>query len=121
MGTSTGTHNSKRELSKNFVENQETREFIDRVLKRTPEESVNIIPSDLAREIMTEKKLEILETVQEEDVTGIRDLARKVERDPSTVKKDLDKLWKYGLINYKEEGNRKKPVRTADKIVIEPF
>jgi len=103
------------------VENKETREFINRVLKRGREETVNIIPKELARELLTEKKLEILETIQEKEVESMRDLARKLDRDPGIVKKDLDKLWRNGLIDYEEDGNKKKPVRTADKIVIEPF
>lgn len=108
-------------MSENYVENQETRDFINRVLKRDREETVNIIPKELARELLTPKKLEILETIKEEEVESMRGLSRKLDRDPSIVKKDLDKLWKNGLIDYQEEGNKKKPVRTADKIVIEPF
>ena len=105
----------------NFVEDEETREFIDRVFGSYPNQSIYIIPTEIAREVMSEKRLEILEVLRERDVSGIRELARKVDRDPSTVKKDLDKLWKYGLINYEEEGYRKKPVRTADKVIVEIF
>jgi len=113
-----GTQN---QLSQNFVEDQETRDFINRVLQREREETVNIIPKEAARDIMTEKKLEILHTLDEIEVSGVRDLAREMDRDPGQVTKDLKQLWQYGLIDYQEEGRRKKPVRTADKIIIEPF
>lgn len=121
MSSKTDTQTSQNQVSRNFVEDQEAREFINRVLKRDRDETVNVIPKELARELLTEKKLEILETVQEENIESMRGLARKLGRDPGIVKKDLDKLWKNGLIDYEKEGNKKKPVRTADKIVIEPF
>lgn len=121
MGSTPDTRHTQNQVSHNYVENQETRDFINRVLKRDREETVNIIPKELARELLTPKKLEILETIQEEEVESMRDLARKLDRDPGIVKKDLDKLWKHGLIDYEEDGRKKKPVRTADKIVIEPF
>jgi len=111
----------EKHLSQNFVENQETRDFIKKVLKEDREETVNIVPKEAARKIMTEKKLEILHTLDEKEVSGVRDLAGEIDRDPGQVTKDLKQLWQYGLMDYEKNGRKKEPVRTADKIVIEPF
>jgi len=121
MGSATvkSTEDEKRDV-KNYVADEETREFIYEVMRRS-DETVNVVPKDLAKKILTEKRIEIIETVQEEEVESINDLARKLDRDPSIVTRDLELLKRYGIIDFKKEGNRKVPVRTAEKVVVEPI
>jgi len=107
--------------NRDYANSEELREQALDLLKKDWEESVTLVPSDLAREILTEKRMEILEALKEEEIGSMRALSRELERDPSAVKRDLDLLWKHSLIDYEEEGNRKKPVRSTDKILIEPF
>jgi len=121
MGSTTveSTEDENGEV-KNYVSDEETREFIYEVMRRS-DETVNVIPKELAKKILTEKRIEIIETVQEEKVESIRDLCRKLDRDQSIVTRDLKLLKKYGIIEFNKEGNSKVPVRTADKVVVEPF
>ncbi|MFB6147277.1 MAG: transcriptional regulator [Candidatus Nanohaloarchaea archaeon] len=99
-------------------------EFVDFFRETIENESgisTHVIPNDLARKILTEKRMELMNTVREDEIESKRDLARKLDRNIKAVSTDLDILWKYGVINYREEGNRKIPELSADKIIVEPF
>jgi predicted transcriptional regulator len=99
-------------------------DFIDFFKKTAKEEkdvSTHVIPSDMARKILTEKRMELINTIREEEISSQRDLSRKVDRNIKSVSTDLEILWKYGVINYREDENRKIPELSADKIIVEPF
>ncbi|MFB6099899.1 MAG: hypothetical protein ABEK16_01370 [Candidatus Nanohalobium sp.] len=108
------------EESKSYVD-EDTLDFVKEVIENNKDVSTHVVPAELAREIMTEKRIEIIETIREEEIESKRDLARKLDRDIKSVSRDLDVLWKYGIVDYREEGNRKIPEITADKIIIEPL
>lgn len=111
----------EKEGSKSYV-GEDTLEFVKEVIENNKDVSTHVIPAELARKIMTEKRIEIIETIREEEIESKRDLARKVDRDISVVSKDLKVLWKYGIVEYREEdNNRKIPEITAEKIIIEPL
>jgi len=106
----------------NSYVDEDTLDFVKEVIENNEDISTHIIPAELAREIITEKRLEIINTIREEEIESKRDLARKTDRDISVVSKDLKTLWKHGLIEYREESNNRKiPELTADKIIIEPL
>lgn len=97
-------------------------EFFKQIVQRNKDVSTEVVPSKLAREILTEKRIELINKIREEDqIESKRDLARKLDRDIKAVSRDLDTLWKYGIIDYTKEKNRKIPELTADKIIIEPL
>ena len=115
------TETEENEENVSYVEDAETREFIRKVVMEDPGESVYILPKEGSDEILTEKRMEIIRTLREEDVKSIRSLARILERDVSAVSRDLEILWENDIIEYREEQNRKIPELTTDKIVVEPF
>ncbi len=96
--------------------------LIKRVIEESDEESVYILPKEVAREVLTEERMRIIETLREEEVSSKRDLARKLDRDIKNVSNDLDLLWKHSVIGYeKGEGNSKIPKLSADEIIVEPL
>jgi predicted transcriptional regulator len=114
--TDAGDIQSERnEIDSEFVE------FFKKTAEEEKDISTHVIPSDMARKILTEKRMELINTIREEDISSQRDLSRKVDRNIKSVSTDLEILWKYGVINYREEENRKIPELSADKIIVEPF
>lgn len=79
-----------------------------------------ILRPEIAREVMTEKRLELIEEIAEGEAESIRDLAKKVGRDKSAVYKDLQVLYEHQVIAFKEDGNRKVPVMKHDHIFPMP-
>lgn len=74
-------------------------------------------PSDVQR-LLTPKRLELIQTVMSEEVGSIRDLAEKLERNPSEVHEDIHTLKEYGVVELRDEGRAKKPVVPYDDIDI---
>ena len=106
---------------KNFLDDRHM-EFLREVIENHPDESVCIVPREVAREVLTEKRLEIIDKLREEEVESKRNLAQKLERDIKNVSEDLDILWRHGIIEYKEgKGTSKIPVIEEDRILIEPL
>lgn len=118
MKADTDTGNIK---SGKDVVDSEFIEFFKKTVKEEKDVSTHVIPNDIARKILTEKRMELINTIREEKISSQRDLSRKVDRNIKSVSTDLEVLWKYGVINYKEEENRKIPKISADKIIVEPF
>lgn len=83
--------------------------------------STYVIPKYEARKLLTPHRIDLIEMIREEDIYSMRDLSRKLGRDIKNISEDLKVLKEYDLIEYREEGNRKIPELTADKIVIEPL
>lgn len=83
----------------------------------------NVYVTDLAeaRRLTTEKRLEVLSVLAEEEVDSKRDLARRLDRDISIVSRDLDVLWEAGVIDYEEQGSAKRPVLVHETILTKPI
>jgi predicted transcriptional regulator len=70
----------------------------------------------------TPSTLDLLVSVQREQPASINETARVVERDVSTVHKQLTRLESLGVIYFDEEGQSKRPVVWFDDLVIDlPF
>jgi len=79
-----------------------------------------VLSREAAAEILTEKRLELLDYLNNHEVESIRDLARQLERDKRNVSDDLDILWENDLIEYEEDGSKKQPYPTSKNIFIKP-
>lgn len=84
-------------------------------------EDVLFIDLEDARKVLTEKRLEIIETIRDEDIESIRDLARKLDRQENVVHDDLMLLFEEGIIDFEEEANRKMPVLRHENIFVRPI
>lgn len=70
----------------------------------------------------TPSTLDLIATVRREQPASINEAARAVDRDVSTVHKQLTRLESLGVIYFAEEGQSKRPVVWFDDLVIDiPF
>jgi len=90
------------------------------VIDRTDDKDVLVLSLESANKITTDERLRMMDILKEREFDSIRQLARVLDRDPSVVKKDLDLLFKYDVIEYIEERGRKKPRLKHDHVLVEP-
>ena len=74
-----------------------------------------------ARKVLTEGRLEIIETIRDEDIESIRDLARMLDRGENVGYEDLKLLFEEGIIDFETEANRKIPVLRHKNIFVRPI
>jgi len=83
--------------------------------------SVKVISHELADRVFTPKRREILQALNENDVSSQRELARLLDRDPGAVQRDLTELIDADLVDVVENGRSKQPVLAHDTIIAEPL
>ena len=98
----------------------EKRGEIARALAEQGMEDVFVLDRESAREVLTEKRTEILDTLKTEEVESVRHLAEVLDRDKSVVSQDLQVLARNDLVEYDEEGRRKVPNVKHENVVIAP-
>jgi len=68
--------------------------------------------------LMSEKSLELLHAVAEEEPSSIRELARMVDRDYREVHRNMEELESLNVVEFVEEGRSKKPFVWYDNIEV---
>lgn len=76
---------------------------------------------DTAEEVLTAKRMELIEAISERDIESVRDLARQLDRDVSIVSRDLDVLYEAGVIEFEANGRAKTPALAHETVLIEPI
>lgn len=71
------------------------------------------------RELLTPRRMELLEAVMEEPPDSMRDLADRLDRDIHDVHTDLHLLADYRIIYFREDGRAKKPYVPYETVRIE--
>lgn len=56
------------------------------------------------RKLLTDKRVEVLETLMEASAESITALAKRLGRSYSAVYEDIDVLAEYGIVKFQEEG-----------------
>ncbi len=81
---------------------------------------VNKDDLDLVRKILTEERLRLIQVIKERNPKSIYELARILNRNRSSVMRDLKHLRSIGLIEFDDSGkrNRKKPIVRYEEINI---
>lgn len=74
-----------------------------------------------AESILTDRRLELLETIRDSSIHSVTDLAETLDRDPAAVSRDLDLLFEHDLIEYEQDGSRKISVLKHESILVEPI
>lgn len=92
-----------------------------RALNEAGFDGVQVVTRETAKFLLTPKRLELLDTIREEDVSSVRELAELVGRDKGQVSRDLADLAERGIITYEEDGRSKRPVLVQKNIVVEPI
>jgi len=80
-----------------------------------------VIDFGTARSVLTDRRMELLETVRDEEVESVTDLAEMLGRDEAAVSRDLDLLCQNDMIEYERDGRRKIPKLKHDTVVVEPL
>ncbi|MDX1747659.1 MAG: transcriptional regulator, partial [Halobacteriales archaeon] len=71
------------------------------------------------RELLTDRRMELIEEVMEDPSESIRALADRLDRDVSDVHDDLYLLADYDIIHFEEDGRAKKPYVPYETVRIE--
>jgi len=71
------------------------------------------------RQLLTDRRMELLEAVIERPPESIRALADRLDRDVHDVHDDLHLLAEYDVIHFEENGRAKKPYVPYDTVRIE--
>lgn len=71
------------------------------------------------RQLLTDRRMELLEAVMEHPPASIRALTDRLDRDVHDVHNDLHLLAEYGIIHFEEDGRSKKPYVPYDTVRIE--
>lgn len=105
----------------NFLD-EDRIELVKQLIEDNEDKSIHILPKEVAREVLTEKRMEIITVLREKEISSKRDLARELNRDIKNVSNDLDVLWKHSVIDYEDgKGTSKVPVLASDEIIVEPL
>lgn len=83
--------------------------------------SVQVISPEIASRVLTDKRREMINVLESTDISSQRELARKLDRDPGAVQRDLTELIEAGIVEVREEGRSKRPVLTHDTVIVEPL
>ena len=71
------------------------------------------------RQLLTDRRMELLEEVMEHPPASIRALANQLDRDVHDVHDDLHLLAEYDIIYFEADGRAKKPYVPYDTVRIE--
>ena len=107
--------------SRDEVERITARSELARALAQGGFGPVQVISIEAANDVLTPRRVEILETLACEEVKSVRDLARRLGRDKGQVSRELGTLVKHGIVRFERVGAAKKPTLTQERIVVEPI
>ncbi|MBS8126422.1 transcriptional regulator, partial [Haloferax volcanii] len=80
---------------------------------------VNFEDRTRLRQLLTDRRMELLEEVMERPPESIRALASRLERDVHDVHDDLHLLAEYDIVHFEKDGRAKKPYVPYDTVRIE--
>jgi len=80
---------------------------------------VNFEDRTRVRQLLTDRRMELLEAVMEQPPESMRALADRLERDIHDVHNDLHLLAEYDIIQFEEDGRAKKPYVPYDTVRVE--
>jgi len=80
---------------------------------------VNFEDRSRVRQLLTDRRMELLEAVMEHPPESMRALADRLDRDIHDVHNDLHLLAEYDIIHFEEDGRAKKPYVPYDTVRVE--
>jgi predicted transcriptional regulator len=98
-----------------------TEEEMVEVMESAPGNRTLWLKPETFKDLFTDKRLEIVEKLKEEEFESIRDLSNTLDREPSAVQKDLKQLFEHSIVDFKKESTRKIPGLRPDAILVEPI
>lgn len=79
-----------------------------------------VLARERAEDIFHDRRLEILDYLEEHDPHSVRALASELGYDKGVLSRDLQKLASIDVVEYVEEGRAKAPRLKHNHVVIEP-
>jgi len=79
---------------------------------------VNFEDRSRVRQLLTDRRMELLESVMENPPESMRGLADRLDRDVHDVHNDLHLLAEYDIIYFEEDGRAKKPYVPYDTVRV---
>jgi len=77
-----------------------------------------LLDLDAAARVLTDKRRELLERIDEGEVESVRRLADNLGRDKAAARRDLDLLFEHDLIEYEQDGPRKVPTAKHETVLV---
>lgn len=74
-----------------------------------------------AKDILTDKRIEILRALTRKYFDSITELTEDLDRDKKNVSEDIKKLYENGIIDIEQKGRKKAPRFRFNKIVLDPL
>lgn len=99
----------------------ERRDAFADALAREGYTDVLVLTRGDARELVTERRLAILDYLREHQPSSVSALADALGYDVGDVSRDLDLLGRYDVTERVTEGRRKAPRLKHDHVVVEPL
>jgi predicted transcriptional regulator len=109
-----GSHSS-------LEERRERRAEMAQALARGGMEGVHVISLEQAEEVLTPRRMEILDVLSHGEYESVRGLARELGRDKGQVSRDLGLLAEHGIVTFDTDGRSKSPRLGQEHVVIEPI
>ena len=75
--------------------------------------------TDQLAQVFTPRAIDLLQAIAQEEPASIREATRLVDRDIKQVSENLDRLEEYGVVEYVQEGQAKRPVVPYDEVDIQ--
>ena len=79
-----------------------------------------VLTRERAEDIFHDRRLDLLDYLEEHDPRSVRALAEELGYDKGVVSRDLQKLAKIDVIEYVEDGRAKAPRLKHKHVAIEP-
>jgi predicted transcriptional regulator len=79
-----------------------------------------VLTRERAEDIFHDRRLDLLDYLEEHDPRSVRALAEELGYDKGVVSRDLQKLAKIDVIEYVEDGRAKAPRLKRKHVAIEP-
>ncbi len=71
------------------------------------------------RRLLTDRRLELLESLMGKPAESITDLADRLDRSYSVVHDDIEVLAEYGIVKFRQEGQSKQPFVPYETIAFD--
>ena len=105
----------------NYPQELSESEWEEKFEKEESRKKKIVLKLSLARELLTEKRREILQTLSEKEFDTITELTKELGRDKKNVSQDIKKLYEHGIIDLEDQGRSKKPIFEFEEIEVEPL
>jgi len=79
-----------------------------------------VLARERAEEVFHDRRLEILDHLNEHNPDSVRALAQKLDYDKGVVSRDLQELAQIDVIEYEDAGRSKAPRLKHSHVVVEP-